>query len=284
MARIIGLLALVFLLQACSAVKTVYGNAPTLTHWWIDGYVNLDKAQSAQLHEDLAQLQAWHRRNELPRYADALQRLASQMQGPVEAATWCALATDVRGNLERIAAAGGPAAAALATGLQPAQLQALARKHGKTNAEYRAKWLDAPAETLRERRFEQALERIEMVYGRLDDAQRAVLQAQLDRSRFTAQQAYAGRLQRQQDLLATLRQVAEGPLPAPAAQAALQAAARRSLYGGDAAARAETEGRLQETCQTLAILHASTTPAQRENATRRLQGYASDFRALADRS
>lgn len=283
-ARIIGLLALVCLLQACSAIKTVYGNAPSLVHWWVDGYVDLDKAQSAQLYEDLAQLQAWHRRQELPRYADLLQRLAAQMPGPLDAGAWCSLAGEVRTNLERVAVAGVPGAAALATRLQPSQLQVLARKHAKTNADYRSKWLDGPAEKLRERRFVQALERIEMVYGRLDEAQRTVLQAQLDRSRYTAQQAYAGRLQRQQDLLATLHQVVEGPMPAPAAQAALQAVARRGLYGGDAAARAETEGRLQETCQAMAAVHASTTPAQRDNATRRLQGYASDFRILAARS
>jgi hypothetical protein len=62
------------LLQGCSAVKLAYNNAPELAYWWIDGYADLDDAQSLKVREELARLQQWHRTNELPRIAELLQR------------------------------------------------------------------------------------------------------------------------------------------------------------------------------------------------------------------
>ena len=44
--QIIGVLLLAALLGACSAVRLAYNNLPTVSYWWLDGYVDFDGAQS----------------------------------------------------------------------------------------------------------------------------------------------------------------------------------------------------------------------------------------------
>ncbi len=48
------LLLLVLLLQACSATRLAYQNAPTLLYWRMDRYLDFDTAQAARLRESLA--------------------------------------------------------------------------------------------------------------------------------------------------------------------------------------------------------------------------------------
>ena len=55
-ARIIGALLLASALAACSSVRLAYNNLPTLSYWWLDGYVDFDGAQTPRVREDLGQL------------------------------------------------------------------------------------------------------------------------------------------------------------------------------------------------------------------------------------
>ena len=57
--HIIGaLLAVLALLGlgGCSAVKLSYQNAPELTYWWLDSYLDLNDTQSRQLRAELKTL------------------------------------------------------------------------------------------------------------------------------------------------------------------------------------------------------------------------------------
>ena len=72
---IICLLAAGLTLTGCGAVRLAYNNAPDLTYWWLDGFLDLDSAQSARLRNDLNALQAWHRKEELPAVAEMLKNL-----------------------------------------------------------------------------------------------------------------------------------------------------------------------------------------------------------------
>ena len=83
------LLAVVLWLQGCSAVKLGYQQLPNLSYWWLDSAVSFNDAQSAQAKDALTQLQRWHKREELPVYADLLQRLATQSAEPLQAQQIC---------------------------------------------------------------------------------------------------------------------------------------------------------------------------------------------------
>ncbi len=277
------MLALLAVLQACSAVKLSYNNAPELLVWWLDGYVDFDDAQTIRLRSELATFQQWHRQSELPRYADSLQRIAQSVPGSLTGAAACEIAAEVRSNIDRVVAQAEPGAAALALTLEPAQLQQIQRKFAKGNAEFRSKWLEGAPADIAARRLEQSQERLERAYGSLSEAQKELLRQQLAASMLSAPTAYAERLRRQQDVLETLQKIATDKPPLPAVRESLRGIAQRTLHTGNAAYRSYSNALQREGCANFAAFHNSTTPAQRETAVLRLRGYEKDLRELASK-
>lgn len=82
--RIIGLL-MVLQLAGCSAVRLGYNNAPELTYWWLDGYLDFTSAQSLKVRANLATVQAWHRSQEMPLVLGQLQKLQGMVKDNVTA-------------------------------------------------------------------------------------------------------------------------------------------------------------------------------------------------------
>ena len=138
-----------------------------------------------------------------------------------------------------------------------------------------------PAEQ-KDKRYRQFLDRAEMIYGRLDEPQRQALRRDIDRSIFDPARILAERQRRQQEVLQALGRIARERLPLDDARRLLRGSVDRALTPPDAAARAYQEALLAEGCRHFAILHNSTTPAQREAAARRLRAYQRDLRELAN--
>ena len=286
--RIIGpalaVLALA-LLQACSAVKLAYNNTPELAYWWIDSYADLDEAQPGTVREELARLHQWHRGTELPKVAELLQkarRIAIADTTPEQA---CELFANIRVRIDAVILQAEPASVALAMDLSAAQLANIKSKFKKNNAGWRDDWVkSSPAERL-DKRMKSARERSEDFYGALDERQATLLREALARSSFDPALNFGERVRRQQDLLQTLRLTSglAGDAKPNAAQAtsALRAYLERSISSPNPAYRAWTDNAILEGCRTVALLHNSTTPAQRERAQRRLAAYERDARELA---
>jgi len=78
---IIVALALSLGLAGCSALKLGYATMPELLYWWLDGYADFNDDQEPLVRGELARLHEWHRREELPRIADALGRLEQLAPG-----------------------------------------------------------------------------------------------------------------------------------------------------------------------------------------------------------
>jgi len=85
---------------------------------------------------------------------------------------------------------------------------------------------------------------------------------------------------RHRDVLQTLRQI-QGSTPSDAsARSALRAWLARTVNSPDAVYRKQQDMATQATCQSLAALHNSTTPAQRLAALKTLRGYEAEARSL----
>lgn len=278
MLRIIGLLVVAVGLSACSAVKLGFGSAPQVVYWWLDGYLDFTDAQAPQVRDELDRLHRWHRSTELPKLAALLQQAAQMAPGDVSAAQACTVVADIRSRIGAVALQAEPALARLAPGLSAAQLQHLADRYARNDADFRKEWLDTSPTERVERRYKQWLERGESIYGALDDAQKAVLRQQVLQSGFSAELLAAERQRRQRDALATLRQASAQPQQATAL---LRGYLQRTQDSPDPAWRSHRDQMLQEGCRTFAALHASTTPAQREAAARRLRAYQRDLLELA---
>ena len=277
--RIIGALLLA-LLAGCSAVQTGYNSAPTLLYWWLDGYVDFTEAQAGPVRADLAALHAWHRREELPAYADLLNRLQQLAAGPVTPELACSFVAQARQHMQRLNERSADGMARLAPTLQAAQLQRLAQQFEKNNQKWREEWLDGTPAELLGRRLERTVERYEDFYGRLSEAQKALLRQRLASSGFDARTAWAERLRRQQDMLRVFQEHRGSDRPAHV-KAEVLALLQRNLDSPEPEYRAQFERMLQEGCQTLALLHNSSSATQRQHLIEKLRGYETDFRALA---
>ncbi|MDP9895260.1 hypothetical protein J2W32_004137 [Variovorax boronicumulans] len=280
LARIIGVLLLVSALGACSAVKLAYNNLPEVSYWWLDGYFDFDSTQTPKVRDELAQLLAWHRQNELPKVITLLQEAQGLAPGEVTPAQACKFADSIRERLLAVTERAETATTDLALTLSESQLQQLERKYAKLNNDYRKDWLDRTPAQVQEKRYDQFLDRMEDFYGRLTAEQRDLLKQQVAQSVFNPQLADAERRKRQQEALAMLRGFAtKKPSPAEA-RAALHAYLLRIAEPPPGPWRDQQQALLDEGCRNLAALHNGTSASQREQAVRRLQAYQSDLRQL----
>ena len=275
----VSALAGLSVLTGCSAVRLAYNQAPDLAYWVLDDYADFNGAQSLQIKADLTQLQAWHRQTQLPAYAQTLQQLQRQLPGDITTQQVCGVVAEARSRLKITLDQAEPAASALAATLQSAQLAVMARKFDKSNTQWRSDYLDAAPQKVRAKRLEQATDRAEMLYGRLNDAQLETLKRATEASGFDAALTYAERLRRQQDTLQTLRTLIAVPAAAP--RPAVQALLERLQRSPNPAYRRYQDALTQEGCSTVAALHQRATPAQRQKAVLALQDYEQSFRALA---
>ena len=283
LSRIIGVLVLAATLGACSAVRLAYNNLPELAYWWLDAYVDFNGAQSLRVREELSGQLAWHRANELPRIGAILQQAEALAPRDVTAAQVCATVDDIRGRLLAMAERMEPVAAELAIGLDEAQLVQLDRKYARVNAEWRKDWLDRTPAYQQNKRYEQFLKNGEDFYGPLNEAQSDLLRQQVAQAVWSARATGAQRQQRQQEALSMLRRLHTEGTSASEARKAIHTYVVQIADPAVGPNRDYQQAVLQEACRNVAALHNVTTPAQRDQAVKRLRDYGADVKALNER-
>lgn len=278
---IIGVALTALLLAGCgSLLRLSYGQGAHLTYWWLDGYLDLDGAQSLQVREALDQWFDWHRRTQLPDYAVLLARAQREVMEPTSARALCAWRDEAQRRLDVALERATPALARLVVSLRPEQLQHAERRLAKKGAELRDEFAQPDRDERARASFKRTLERYETFYGRLDEAQRARLTQLLAASPFDAERWLAERERRNADMLRTLAAArAEGDLGQ--AQAAVRVLVERALRSPRADYRSYQERLVLENCALAAAMHNLTTPAQRQHARDKLKGWEDDLRVLA---
>ena len=275
------LLAVVLWLQGCSAVKLGYQQLPNLSYWWLDSAVSFNDAQSVQAKDALTQLQRWHKREELPVYADLLQRLATQSAEPLQAQQICNAWEDIDKAMDRTMRQTVRLAAPVALMLGPEQLSHLNQYWIGKNKDWDKEWLKGSASERLERRLDKTIERYSDFYGPLSAAQTAMVKAQLQQSAWTPEWGQRDRLRRHQDLMAALQKASQSNASAlPKVEADLWDVWERWLQPPDATGKAVVQKMVQQGCENLAQLHNSASPEQRQRAARRLRAYEQDLRDL----
>lgn len=277
---IIGATLLSLALGGCSVARLGYSSAPSLTYYWLDSYFDFDSAQTLVMRERLQALQDWHRKEELPQIAELLKNLqpyATQNVAPDQVCKLYGFVVDrAQAPLNYLA----PAIASLAGTLSQAQITHIQGEFDRRNQEWREEWLDVRASKRQERRQKQIAERMEMLYGRLNDTQLGLIKALSDSNAYDPQRQYAEMLRRQQDSIQTLNLIRTNALPQPQATAEIQNLLVRSLQSPEPAYRSYAEGARQLGCKAVAEVHNSATAEQRQKMLKNLQGYEADARAL----
>jgi len=275
---IIGVAAL--MLSACSAARFGYNNGPTLTLWWLDGYLDLDARQKAQARPLLRDWFDWHRSTQLPDYAQQLATWMARADGEVRGDEVCRWSDMARGRLLTAVDRLLPAAADLLPGIEAAQWQVLERKFADRLADLRQERTQGPLNRRQADALDRAVERGESFYGPLSAEQRQLLADRLASSPLDAGRWLDDREARQRALLQGLRSAQQLP-DAMRRTAALREVMQRYWAPGDGEYAALQARWQAHTCDTSAALHNSATPGQRQRLRERLGVWEADVRALA---
>ncbi len=279
---IIAALCLALLLAGgCSALRFGYNQAADLAYWWLDGYVDFSETQTPQVRNALADWFVWHRATQLPDYANLLARTQNEVMADSTPSRvcewWGSISARIETGLERAV----PAAAELMLSVAPRQVQHIERRYAKANEEFRDDFLQGDPVKRRKASVERAIERAELLYGKLEDVQREQIARSVTQSPFDADLWFIERKRRQQDALQMLRRMAAGSASLDQAQAALRAYMERTARSPREEYRRYSEKLANFNCAFAANLHNTTSPAQRQTAAQKLKGWEADLRALA---
>ncbi len=269
------------LLSGCSLLRLSYPQVPTIAYWWLDGYVDFTSAQTPRVQEQLGDWLRWHRSTQLPEYAVLLQQARAEVLVNTTPAQVCRWFDDGAARLTTAYEQALPAAAETLLTLTPAQFERLQQKFEKSNVEFRDDFIQANPETRMKENIKRSVERAEMLYGRLNDAQRELVAREMAVSPFDATVWMAEREQRQRDLLQLLRRLQAERASNAQAQTALRVFADQAQRSPRPAYRAYQERLKAYNCAFAAEVHNATTPAQRQGAAATIKGWETDVRALA---
>jgi hypothetical protein len=272
--------ALAFVVTGCSLIKLGYGQASPFAFRWLDGYVDFDDAQSLKVRGALDDALAWHRRTQLPDYVRLLARAEAEAPGDATPERMCAWAGEIRSRLEPVLQYLAPTIAEVAVTLSPAQITHLEKRFAETNEEFRDDHLQKSPQRRHKAEVKREVERAEMLYGRLDPAQRDLVAQSVSTSPYNAEVAFAERKDRQQDVLSLLRRLRE----ANAGRDDAIVQVRAYLSGVDHSPRESyrryTERVIAHRCALASDLHNAASAEQRKEAAKKLAGYRTDLRDL----
>ena len=270
------------LLAGCSAVRLAYNQAPHVVYWWLNGYVEFDTEQGDRARDALADWFAWHRATQLSDYAGLLATAQQQVVRDVTPGEVCRWVDELRARVETGYEHGVPAMAELVRTLKPPQLQRMERRYRKADEEFRDEYLQADRGERLEEANKRARSRAEMVYGRLNEAQRELLARGLAASPFDPERWLVERRLRQTEIIDTLRVLQAEGADAARIQVALRRFASHAAESPRQPYRDYQSRLFDHNCQLIARLHNSTTPTQRRYGADKLKGWEDDLRALAD--
>ena len=268
-------------LGGCSMIKVGYGQASPFSFRWLDRYVDFNDAQSLRVRAALDDWFAWHRRTQLPDYADLLARAEVEVLADATPERMCGWATEVRHRADTALERTLPVIAEVLPTLSPAQIGNVEKRYRERNEEYRDEFVQRDPNKRRREAVKREVDRAQMLYGDLDNNQREFVKASVAASPFDAELSYSERLRRQQDALAMMRKLAVPGTARDDAEAQVRAYVRRLDRSPREHYRAYSEHLVAHNCAFASALHNKTTAAQRRHAAKKLKGYEVDLRELA---
>ena len=173
-----GVLA-ALLLAACTA-GFAYNRLDWLIPWYVDGYVDLTRAQRKTLQSQLAPRLEQHRDGELARYVEILDRIEGDLGRDVDAATvrgWAEMVLDAAQRVERSMM---EAALEFGAEISDAQVREFMDSLWRRQKEYEDEFLGRSDAEYAKDDFENLSDFLERFTGRLSAEQKAVLREAAD--------------------------------------------------------------------------------------------------------
>lgn len=273
---------LIALITACSGLRLAYNNGDTLLYWWMDGYVDFNSDQKQWVKDDIDNLFRWHRQTQLHDYVQILQTAQRQLAGGVTKGDLQSDYDEIKRRTQSLLVKAEPELAELARSMQPDQIATLERKFAANNAEFRKKNMRGDNEAQQKYRYEKSMEQFELWFGRFTSEQQATIRKASDARPLDNALWLDERMRRQQKILALVRKVQSEKLSKEATIPLIDAAVKEGFDRLENSERkpffdAYEAANLQLVLTVIQI----ATPAQKEHAQKRMQGWIDDFNTLA---
>lgn len=157
------------LLAGCNTANMAYNNAPRFVASEFEDAFDLNSDQSTQLDSRLRQFFAWHRKEELGRYRQLLERAALDVEDGLSAEEFARIVDEIRDAWDRSMARVIDNIGGLGATLSAEQIEHFQAYYDESQQEYDEYFALNPEERRRER-AENSLERLEGWYGGFDNA------------------------------------------------------------------------------------------------------------------
>lgn len=283
--RLLLIPILCVLLQGCSAVRLGYGNADSLARWWIDQYVDLSPEQDGLVRERLLRFHAWHRKTQLPDYAELLRQGRAFATGQPTAKDALALSEGIIRRGRTIADQAAPDIADFLASIGPAQIERMSARFAEKNADFaKEAKLGENEATQRTVRYKRLLERAEYWFGDFNDTQQAALRQLVEGQNPGTRFWYDERLRRQREWLDLVRKVQSERPPRERTIQRLRDYAAGFDLPVDPARLPQALALRRASADLAVAIHALTTPAQRAHAQQRIDDLIRDLTELSQES
>lgn len=267
-------------LTGCSSVQLAYGNAQTLTWWWLDRHADFTAEQKPQVQAAIDRWYDWHRRTQIQDLAQLLERAAQDALRPTSAAELCAWIPQFEQRRTRYVEQLVVPVAEIGSQLSPQQLRLVEARFARTLQDWRRDHLQPDLQERHEAAVTRLLERADTVYGRLDRAQKDFISEGVRHSVWDPERSLAERQADHRDALATLKALAQPGLTASQRQELARSSLLRLGQPSSDGQRRYREQLYEAQCRFTAELHNRMTVKQREHAAERLRGWARDLRSF----
>ena len=280
--RLLLLILAALLLGSCSAVRLGYGNADSLTRWWIDQYLDLSPEQDALTRERLARTFAWHRKTQLPDYVALLRQGKAFAAGQPTAIDALTLGDNLIRRVRVLAEQATPDVADLLATLTPAQIDRMAERFAEKNVDLAKEMRLAEGDAAQNKaRYKRLLERSEYWLGDFSNEQESALRRMVEAQDPGSQFWYEERLRRQRELLDLMRQAQRERPPRERIIKLLRDYTARFDLPTDPARLTRALAMRRASAELTVAILAMATPAQRDHARQKLDDLIHDFTELS---
>lgn len=273
-----SLAATLLLAAGCSMFRLAYNNVEIGINWMLDGYFDLHGEQHALLKSRLESLHAWHRSEELPLYVDGLRAVQARARQPLQRGDLEWVVDMSKKRYERLVREAAPGAADLLVTITDDQIQSLEKKYARENKKFAKEHkLNGTPDEQRKARSKKVLAMIEDWVGNLSDDQETALRQSIDNWPLNYALVLEDKQRRQREFVLLLEKNRDaGTLAAKLQDWMINYEQGRSPEYA-AYSRQRMEHLTALVLQTDRLLKAK----QRAHFIDKLEGYVSDFSALA---
>jgi Family of unknown function (DUF6279) len=269
------------IISGCSITRLGYDHGPRLTWWWLDGYIGFDQEQKTPAKQAIRDWFDWHRTTQLLEYASWLSSVRRQIEGPLTPAQVCHWSDELQDIISPALDHAVQLATPVAMILSEPQWRHLEQRYTKSNDKLRHKYLQPDPDDRLNASIKRTTKRFKQLYGRLDNTQHSLIAANAESSPFDPEEWLFERQRRQQLTLVTLQRLSSGPVPTEQAVNQLRKLAEHTFRSDDPGYRLYQEILAMHICGTIAQVHNSATPTQRQHAYDKLLSWENDLQVLA---